>query len=206
MADKTIGELPAASNLDDNSLLVVEQQGTAMCVSGALWKRYAQEAVVPQVGAAQTSAQAAASSAKAAQAAQSAAQTAQAGAQAARQGAEAAEQAIEDMTVSSETLPPDSPATVVKSAVGESFNLFFGIPRGPQGIQGPQGPQGIQGPQGPQGINGVAVAAEGQYAFNVDGSGHLILYYESDAAPDFSIGENGHLYYKFEEEAVNAAT
>ena len=206
MPDLTIGQLPAASSVSDSALFVLEQNGTAQSATGAQWKGYAQGAVAPQVSAAQTSAQAAASSAKAAQAAQSAAQTAQAGAQAARQGAEAAEQAIEDMTVSSETLPPDSQATVVKSAVGKSFNLFFGIPRGPQGIQGPQGPQGIQGPQGPQGINGVAVAAEGQYAFNVDGSGHLILYYEGNTSPDFSVGANGHLYYNFEEATANAAT
>ena len=168
MADKTIGELPAASGLDDDSLLVVEQQGTAMRASGALWKGFAQSAVASQVSAAQHSAQAAASSAQVAQAAQRSAQAAQA-------GAEMAERAIENMTVSAETLSADSPAKVTKSASGVSFHLFFGIPSGPQGIQGPQGPQGIQGPPGPQGINGVAVAAEGQYAFNVDSNGHLIL-------------------------------
>ena len=199
MADKTIGELPAASGLDDDSLLVVEQQGTAMRASGALWKGFAQSAVASQVSAAQHSAQAAASSAQVAQAAQRSAQAAQA-------GAEMAERAIENMTVSAETLSADSPAKVTKSASGVSFHLFFGIPSGPQGIQGPQGPPGIQGPPGPQGINGVAVAAEGQYAFNVDENGHLVLYYESGAAPDFSIGENGHLYYNFEEATANATT
>ena len=195
MADKTIGELPAASGLDDDSLLVVEQQGTAMRASGALWKGFAQSAVASQVSAAQHSAQAAASSAQVAQAAQRSAQAAQA-------GAEMAERAIENMTVSADTLSADSPAKVTKSASGASFHLFFGI----QGIQGPQGPQGIQGPSGPQGINGVAVAAEGQYAFNVDSNGHLILFYEGNTTPDFSIGANGHLYYNFEEATVNATT
>ena len=199
MADKTIGELPAASGLDDDSLLVVEQQGTAMRASGALWKGFAQSAVASQVSAAPHSAQAAASSAQVAQAAQRSAQAAQA-------GAEMAERAIENMTVSADTLSADSPAKVTKSASGASFHLFFGIPRGPQGIQGPQGPQGIQGPPGPQGINGVAVAAEGQYAFNVDSNGHLILFYEGNTTPDFSIGANGHLYYNFEEATANAAT
>ena len=199
MADKTIGELPAASGLDDDSLLVVEQQGTAMRASGALWKGFAQSAVASQVSAAQHSAQAAASSAQVAQAAQRSAQAAQA-------GAEMAERAIENMTVSADTLSADSPAKVTKSASGASFHLFFGIPRGPQGIQGPQGPQGIQGPSGPQGINGVAVAAEGQYAVNVDSNGHLILFYEGNTTPDFSIGANGHLYYNFEEATVNATT
>ena len=121
------------------------------------------------------------------------AQDAQRSAQAAQAGAEMAERAIENMTVSAETLSADSPAKVTKSASGASFHLFFGIPRGPQGIQGPQGPQGIQGPSGPQGINGVAVAAEGQYAFNVDSIGHLILFYDGNTTPDFSIGANGHL-------------
>lgn len=199
MADKTIGELPAASGLDDDSLLVVEQQGTAMRASGALWKGFVQSAVASQVSAAQHSAQAAASSAQVAQAAQRSAQAAQA-------GAEMVERAIENMTVSAETLSADSPAKVTKSASGVSFHLFFGIPSGPQGIQGPQGPQGIQGPPGPQGINGVAVAAEGQYAFNVDSNGHLILFYEGNTIPDFSIGANGHLYYNFEEATINAAT
>lgn len=206
MADLTIGQLPAASSVSDAALFVLEQNGTAQSATGAQWKGYAQAAVASQVSAAQASAQAAASSAQAAQAAQAAAQIAQAGAQAAQQSAETAEQAIENMTVSSATLSSDSPATVVKSASGDSFNLFFGIPKGPQGIQGPQGPQGIQGPPGPQGINGVAVAAEGQYAFNVDSNGHLILFYEGNTIPDFSIGANGHLYYNFEEATINAAT
>lgn len=66
-------------------------------------------------------------------------------------------------------------------------------PIGPTGGPGPQGPPGIQGPPGPQGINGVAVAAAGTYAFNVDEAGHLILHYTGDDAPDFSINSNGHL-------------
>ena len=206
MPDLTIGQLPAASSVSDAALFVLEQNGTAQSATGAQWKGYAQAAVASQVSAAQASAQSAASSAQAAQAAQQGAEAAQAGAEAAQAGAEMAERAIENMTVSAETLSADSPAKVTKSASGVSFHLFFGIPSGPQGIQGPQGPQGIQGPPGPQGINGVAVAAEGQYAFNVDENGHLVLYYESGAAPDFSIGENGHLYYNFEEATANATT
>ncbi|MBR2894993.1 MAG: collagen-like protein [Oscillospiraceae bacterium] len=64
---------------------------------------------------------------------------------------------------------------------------------GAQGAVGPQGAQGVEGPPGPQGINGVAVTANGQYAFNVDERGHLILSYTGDTAPDFRINENGHL-------------
>lgn len=65
-------------------------------------------------------------------------------------------------------------------------------PKGDKGDTGPQGPQGIQGSPGPQGINGVVVEAQGTYAFDVNGEGHLILHYTGDA-PDFSINEDGHL-------------
>lgn len=53
MADKTTGELPAvkvgdlplAPDVYDDSLLPVELQGSAMHITGAQWKRYAQAAV-----------------------------------------------------------------------------------------------------------------------------------------------------------------
>lgn len=109
--------------------------------------------------------------------------------------AKEAKQAIENMTVSADTIPPDSAATAIKTAVGESFSILFGIPMGRQGEPGPAGKQGIQGPPGPRGIDGVAVAADGQYAFSVDGNGHLILGYTGYIAPDFSINQDdGHLY------------
>lgn len=44
MADKTIGELKKATNLDDDSLMIAEQQGDAVSVTGALFKSFAQEA------------------------------------------------------------------------------------------------------------------------------------------------------------------
>ena len=110
-------------------------------------------------------------------------------------GAERARQAIEDMTVSADTLPSGSEATATKTAAGGSFNLHFGIPRGEQGATGPTGPEGKQGPPGPQGMNGVAVAAEGFYAFNVNDEGNLILSYTGDEASDFSIHkDDGHLW------------
>lgn len=65
--------------------------------------------------------------------------------------------------------------------------------RGPQGLTGPAGPRGETGPQGPQGIAGVAVAAKGQYAFNVNEQGHLIVSYAGDEAPDFFMNDDGHL-------------
>lgn len=53
MADKTIGELPAvkvgdlplAPDVYDDSLIPVELQGSAMHITGAQWKQYAQAAV-----------------------------------------------------------------------------------------------------------------------------------------------------------------
>ena len=124
------------------------------------------------------------------------AEKAQSSAQYFKEGAEAAKDSIENMTVSAGNLPPGSDATAVKTAVGDSFNIRFGIPEGKQGETGPQGEQGIQGapgPEGPRGINGVAVAADGVYAFNVNEDGDLILSYTGDDAPDFKINADGNL-------------
>ena len=68
MADKTIGSLPAASALDDPSLLVVEQAGSAMKLEGLLLKQYCQNAVAEQVAQAAASATEAGGSAKDAEA------------------------------------------------------------------------------------------------------------------------------------------
>lgn len=68
--DKTIGELPVASSLDDDSLLVVEQQSEARSIKGQLVKQFAKQSVSQYVTQAQQQAQAAANSAT--QAAQSA--------------------------------------------------------------------------------------------------------------------------------------
>lgn len=83
-----------------------------------------------------------------------------------------------------------------KGNQGERGNTGPQGPKGDTGATGPQGPKGdtgATGPQGPQGINGVAVAADGQYAFNVDGNGHLILAYTGSEAPNAYINDDGHL-------------
>ena len=111
MADKTIGSLPQAQTVDDASLFVLEQQGTAMKATGAQWKGYAIQAVSQYVAPAQQAAQQAQqaaqqatqavsqigtavedtqANAQAAQAAQTAAETAQGFAEAAKTEAEAA--------------------------------------------------------------------------------------------------------------------
>ena len=185
MADRTIGELRAAEeasigtlpgigNLYDDTLIPVEQQGEAHKMTGAQWKAYAKDAAQQAAGYAGQAGEHA-----------RAAGTAKSGAELARDEARAAQQAIEDMSVSAGSLPAGSEATVVKTAAGGAVNLRFGIPRGEQGEIGPQGAVGVQGPPGRDGINGVAVPEAGQYAFNVDERGHLMLSYTGSEAPDF---------------------
>ena len=64
MADRTIGELPAADHLDDDSLLVVEQQAQARSIKGALIRQFAEAATDAHVKAAQAAAEQAGESAK----------------------------------------------------------------------------------------------------------------------------------------------
>ena len=87
MADRTIGELPVADHLDDESLLVVEQQGESRSIQGLLVRRFAEAATE---GAAQA-AQAAAEQAK--QSAQDAANSADQAAKSADEAAESAQSA-----------------------------------------------------------------------------------------------------------------
>lgn len=155
MADKTIGSLPQAQSVDDASLFVCEQQGTAMKTTGAQWKGFAVQAVSPLVTQAQQSATQAGDSATAAansataaagsatqaqesatQAQESAqdAQEAQTAAETAQGKAEDAQEAIENLSVSAETLPPDQEATVEKTVGPDgAVSLAFGIPQGKTG-------------------------------------------------------------------------
>ena len=205
MADKTIGELPSIAVLYDDSLIPVEQQGAAFKMRGNQFadfgRKAGMEGAAPEVEKASAEARKADSAADSAERSMNGAKADadRAATQANRaenqaQSAEKARKAIEDMTVSAGTLPPGSEATAVKTAVGGSFNIRFGIPRGEQGAVGPKGAQGVQGPPGPQGISGVAVSAAGLYAFNVNDKGHLILSYTGDEAPDFTIRKDGHLW------------
>ena len=89
MADKTIGSLPQAQSVDDASLFVCEQQGTAMKTTGAQWKGFAVQAVSPLVTQAQQSATQAGNSATAA------ANSATAAAKSAEDAAESAQTAQE---------------------------------------------------------------------------------------------------------------
>lgn len=137
MANKRISQLPQASELKDDSLLVVEQQeagvSKAKSITGALVKKYA-------IAAAETEADKAADSATSAATAQSEAELAKTQADAAKDQAVAAKIAIENMEVTATTLPAGSNATVSKNqGSGGSVKLSFGLPRGSQGDPGPTG-------------------------------------------------------------------
>lgn len=95
------------------------------------------------------------------------------------QAAQAARDEIQNMSVSSKTLPAGSDATATKSAGSGSFHIEFGIPRGEAGM------------------NGVALSAEGIYAFNVNADGHLVVSYTGETPPAFTINNEGHLIYNF---------
>ena len=115
MADKSIGSLPPITDLDDASLLVVEQQGAAGKLTGAQFKEFAKVGVEQYVEDAQSAAQEALAASQQALEAVSQIGTSVDEAQTAATEAEAAQQAIENMTVSSETLTAGSSATVTKT-------------------------------------------------------------------------------------------
>ena len=101
---KAITDLPVASAMGDDDLLVVSKNATTSSIKGALIKGYAQNAVASQVTAAQTAAN---------QAGQSATQ-----AEAARQGAAAAQTAAENAQDAAETARDQSVAAA--GTIGDS--------------------------------------------------------------------------------------
>ena len=136
MADSNIGALPQAPNLDDDSLMVVEQQGTAMKMTGAQFKEFGKSGVRQEV------------------------QDLVDEAQAAADRAAGAVSSVMDMTVEASTLDSGAPATVTKTMKQGKVNLAFGLPRGEQGIPGPEGKEG---PRGPQGAPGAGLKILGYY-------------------------------------------
>ena len=173
----------------DQTLMPVEDSGTAYHTTGSEWKRFVQAAVADDVEAAETAAQSAA--ADAASASSSAAT------------ATSAKNAILGMNVRSEVLSAGATPTLTRSESGGVVTLLFGLAPGAKGDQGVQGPQGLQGVQGPKGDTGTAVAVEtnGMYYFNVDNDstsptfGHLFLTYSGAETPAFEIDANGHLIW-----------
>lgn len=144
MADKSIGALPAASELNNDSLIPVEQGGIAMSVSGAMIAEFAKQSAESRVQDAERAAQNAAASANAAAASKSgidesltaARQSASAAAASATE-ADRAKQVIVDLSVSAAASDPGAAAEVAKTVdASGNITLTFRIPRG---IQGPMG-------------------------------------------------------------------
>ena len=200
MADREVSSLPRAPQITPETLLPVFVPGSttpAQSATGAQFAAFAKEGAKEAVSAEVNKAAASASSAeKHAQSAAVAERNATQSAYHAEQSeanAQDAREAIENMEVRANTLDAGSAAMVRKEMVNGVVRLTYGIPQGKQGATGPAGAEGKQGPPGPQGINGVAVAADGQYAFNVNAEGHLILSYTGDTAPNMRINDAGHL-------------
>lgn len=136
MADRTVGSLPLAPDLYDDSLLVIEQQGAARSISGAQLKKYAREGVASYVEDAQAAAKDAQEAAKSVGSSVAEAKKSEEAAKTAQTGAETARKAIEDLEVSTDTLPAGSPASVLKTAKDGHVLLAFGLPTGAQGPRG----------------------------------------------------------------------
>lgn len=139
MADKTIGELTRAANLDDDSLLIAEQQGSAVAVAGSLFKQFVVDAATAQVGAAEQYAKDAADSAQEAKDAVSQIGTAVQDTKENAEAAEKAREAIENMIVEAVTLASGDQATVTKDIVNDVVRLVFGLPAGAKGDKGDPG-------------------------------------------------------------------
>ncbi len=153
MADKTIGSLPAAPDLYDDSLLPVEQQGQAVKLTGAQIKGFARQGVSQYVQAAQDAAsealEAVGKVGDSVAQAQTAAQTAQ--------EYSGKPPVIQNGTWWTWNAEAKAYQDTGKPAQG---------PQGEQGIQGIQGPEGKQGPIGPQGqpgADGTSFVVKGRF-------------------------------------------
>lgn len=155
---KAITDLPVASAMGDDDLLVVSQNATTSSIKGELIKGYAQNAVASQVTAAQTAATQAGDAKTDAETARNEAETSASSAANSASDAESAateaEQAktyIENMDMEGETLPAGSSVTVTKTtSPGGNLLFVIGVP---QGIQGDKGDTGETGATGPQGVS-----------------------------------------------------
>ena len=134
--DSNIGSLPKTTYLADDSLLVAEQQGEAVAVTGELFKQFARDSVTGYVGSADEHAKAAGNSAKsAAQSAEDASKSASNSNTYARNAAASAK-AIEDMSVEGVSVSHENSASVEKKVSGGSVKLIFSIPEGKDGVSG----------------------------------------------------------------------
>lgn len=211
MADRTIGELLKASEVQDDSLLVMEQQGTAKSVTGSLIKQYAVAAAKEQADAAKTSAEAAKSEAeKAAESARDAADVALhppilkgdgdnwwTWSTEANDYVESDKDAGVSLEVSPDTITgePGSAAKVENLGTKTDPILQFTLPQGEKGDTGPVGPvgpegkQGDTGPQGEQGDPGFSPTVDVQK----EGTTTTVTITDADGPHEFTIedGKDG---------------
>lgn len=167
MADKTIGELTEALQINDNDLFVLQQGDTAKKLPGSTLKNY----VVLDVVSAEAQTLPAGSDATANY--DKANKTLQIGVPTGLTGSTGPKGATgpaNTLKVGTVTRGSEAGATITGTAPNQTLNLVLPKgdkgdvgptgPQGPRGVQGergPQGEQGIQGPtgaQGPQGIQG----------------------------------------------------
>lgn len=174
MADKTIGDLPQAATVQDDSLIPVEQQGAAMHMTGAQFKAFARGSVQEYV----TEAQTAANEAK-----QAVLRAPQVGDNGNWYVYDHTAAAYVDTGVPA--TGPEGPTGPqgIQGEKGETGETGPQGPQGEQGIQGetgPQGEQGIQGEQGPQGIQGEQGPVGPRGEKGETGSGFKVLgYYDT---------------------------
>ena len=167
MADRTIGELTEALQINDNDLFVLQQGDTAKKLPGSTLKNY----VVLDVVSAEAQTLPAGSDATANY--DKANKTLQIGVPTGLTGSTGPKGATgpaNTLKIGTVTSGSEAGATITGTAPNQTLNLVLPKgdkgdvgptgPQGPRGVQGergPQGEQGIQGPtgaQGPQGIQG----------------------------------------------------
>ena len=118
--DSNIGSLPKTTYLADDSLLVAEQQGEAVAVTGELFKQFARDSVTGYVGSADEHAKAAANSAKSAAQSAEAAQTAKAKAENAATSANSAKDDAIEAAESATATAATAEAAAAKAAKSEA--------------------------------------------------------------------------------------
>ena len=152
MADKTIGDLTEALQINDNDLFVLEQGGTAKKLPGATLKGY----VVLDVVSAEAQTLPAGNDATANY--DKANKTLKIGVPTGLTGSTGPKGATgpaNTLKIGTVTSGSEAGATITGTAPNQTLNLV--LPKGDKGDAGPtgpQGPQGVQGEQGPQGATG----------------------------------------------------
>lgn len=182
MADSTIGDLTRATEVQDDSLLVMEQQGQSRSVTGALVKQYAVAAAKEQADAAKADADRAADKAKDAADVALHPPILKDGSDhwwtwsaEANDYVESGIDAGVSLTLGTVTTgAPGTDAKITNRGTATDPIWDFTIPRGEKGEVGETGPQGVQGPAGPTGPQGP-VGPTGPVASVNGGTGDVVI-------------------------------